>query len=392
MQFLKLSKTLRSPLAAMCIVAPLILATACKSEEKKDEAATATDSTTRKPVVIGYVGGFRGLVNTDRIEVDKLTHINYAFVDVQKGKAFLTNEKTDSTNFRKLNLLKEKNPDLKILISLGGWTWSENFSDAVLTEASRKIFAASSVDIIRKYDLDGVDIDWEYPGMPGEDGNVYRPEDKQNFTLMFEAIRKELDAFEKESGKKKLLTTAVPGFTSFLKVVEMGKAAAFLDYVNIMTYDLFQGDTAVHHAALYSSDIYKASHSVDNAVKAFSAEGVPMNKLVVGLPFYGRMFRVAKLDKGLGQKHIKQEYVDGYTMIKDSMVNKKGFKEYRDEVAKAPYLLNAKTGDVLSYDDEQSVREKCKYVLDKKLAGVMFWEYNSDSKTYLLDEIDKTFN
>ncbi|MCF0043019.1 glycoside hydrolase family 18 protein [Dyadobacter fanqingshengii] len=390
MLFLKFTKTLLPSLAAMLVLSPLLLTTACKSEEKKEETATA-DSSATKPVVIGYVGGFRGLVNTDRIEVEKLTHINYAFVDVQKGKAFLTNEKTDSTNFRNLKLLKEKNPDLKILISLGGWTWSENFSDAVLTEASRKVFAASSVDIIKKYDLDGVDIDWEYPGMPGEDGNVYRPEDKQNFTLMFEAIRKELDVFEKESGKKKLLTTAVPGFTSFLKVVEMGKAAAYLDYVNMMTYDLFQGDTAVHHAALYNSDIYKASHSVDNAVKAFSAEGVPMNKLVVGLPFYGRMFRVAKLDKGLGQKQISQKYVDGYTMIKDSMVNKNGFKEYRDEVAKAPYLLNAKTGDVLSYDDEQSVREKCKYVLDKKLAGVMFWEYDSDSKTYLLDEIDKTF-
>ncbi|MCF0064020.1 glycoside hydrolase family 18 protein [Dyadobacter chenwenxiniae] len=390
MLFIKFTKTLIPAFTALLITS-LPFLNACKSEEKKEESAAATDSLSAKPVVIGYVGGFRGLVNTDSIEVDKLTHINYAFVDVQKGKAFLTNEKTDSTNFRKLKLLKEKNPDLKILISLGGWTWSENFSDAVLTEASRKIFAKSAVDIIKKYDLDGVDIDWEYPGMPGEDGNVYRPEDKQNFTLMFEAIRKELDVFERESGKKKLLTTAVPGFTSFLKVVEMGKAAKYLDYVNMMTYDLFQGDTAVHHAALYNSDIYKASHSVDNAVKAFSAEGVPMNKLVVGLPFYGRMFRVAKLDKGLGQKQISQKYVDGYTMIKDSMVNKNGFKEYRDEVAKAPYLLNAKTGDVLSYDDEQSVRDKCKYVLDKKLAGVMFWEYDSDSKTYLLDEIDKTF-
>jgi chitinase len=388
MLLLKFTKTLLPAVAALLIATPLLLTTACKSEEKKEETAKA--NSTVKPVVIGYVGGFRGLVNTDRIEVDKLTHINYAFVDVQKGKAFLTNEKTDSTNFRKLKLLKEKNADLKILISLGGWTWSENFSDAVLTDASRKTFAESAVAIIKKYDLDGVDIDWEYPGMAGEEGNVFRAEDKQNFTLMFEAIRKELDIFEKESGKKKLLTTAVPGFTPFLKVVEMGKAAAFLDYVNLMTYDLFQGDTAVHHASLYASDIYKASHSVDNAVKAFSAEGVPPGKLVVGLPFYGRMFRVAKLDKGLGQKHIKQEYVDGYTYIKDSLINKKGFKEYRDETAKAPYLLNAKTGDVLSYDDEQSVRDKCKYVLDHKLGGVMFWEYDSDLKTYLLDEIDKS--
>ncbi|WAC10236.1 glycoside hydrolase family 18 protein [Dyadobacter pollutisoli] len=360
--------------------------TSCKSEEKKEEVT----ETATKPVVIGYVGGFHGLLNTERIEAKKLTHINYAFVNVQDGKAFLTNEKTDSTNFRKLKLLKDQNPDLKILISIGGWAWSENFSDAVLTEASRKVFAKSSVDIIKKYDLDGVDIDWEYPGMMGEEGNVFRPEDKQNFTLMFKAIRNELNLLEEETGKKKLLTTAIPGFVEFLNVTEMGKAQEFLDYVNLMTYDLFQGDTVVHHASLYPSDIYKTAKSADNAFKAFTAAGVPAGKLVMGLPFYGRMFTVAKLEKGLGQKQTAQEYLDGYTYIKDSLVNKKGFKEYRDTVAKAPYLLNATTGQILSYDDEESVREKCKYVLDKKMGGVMFWEYDSDPKHYLLDEIDKS--
>ncbi len=357
----------------------------CKSEEKK-EAETEAGT---KPVVIGYVGGFKGLVNTEEIEAKKLTHINYAFVNVQDGKAFLTNEKTDSTNFRKLKLLKEANPDLKILISLGGWAWSENFSDAVLTDASRKIFAKSSVDIIKKYDLDGVDIDWEYPGMAGEEGNVYRPEDKQNFTLMFQAIRYELDLLEEEIGKKKLLTTAVPGFASFLGVTEMGKAQQYLDYVNLMTYDLFQGDTVVHHASLYATDKYKTEKSADDAVKAYTAAGVPVEKLVMGLPFYGRMFKVAKLERGLGQKQTSQEYIDGYTYIKDSLVNKKGFKEYRDDVAKVPYLLNASTGEILSYEDETSVSEKCKYVLDKKMAGVMFWEYTSDPKSYLLNAVDK---
>jgi chitinase len=169
----------------------------------------------------------------------------------------------------------------------------------------------------------------------------------------------------------------------------MDKAQQYLDFVNLMTYDLFQGDTVVHHASLYPTDIYKTAKSADNAVKAFNAAGVPMEKLVMGIPFYGRKFTVAKMEKGLGQIRTKQEYIDGYTYIKDSLVNKKGYQEYRDEVAKAPYLLNATTGEVLSYDDEQSVREKCKYVLDKKLGGVMFWEYDSDPKKYLLNEIDK---
>jgi len=364
--------------------AVFLFASCNKAEDKKEGVVKL------KPVVIGYVGGFHGLLDTDMIEVRKLTHINYAFVDVKGGKAFLSNEKTDSTNFRKLNLLKEKNPDLKILISIGGWAWSENFSDAVLTDSSRKVFAKSSVDIIRKYNLDGVDIDWEYPGMPGEEGNVFRPEDKQNYTLMFEAIRKDLDVFQKESGKPKLLTTAVAGFVEWLDVTEMGKAQKYLDFINLMTYDLFQGDTVVHHASLYSSEMYKTSKSADVAVKAFVKAGVPVEKLVMGLPFYSRKFTVAgQLQKGLGQKQSAQEYFHGYTTIKDSLVNQKGFKAFRDPVAKVPYLVNEKTKEIISYEDEESVREKCKYVLDNKMGGVMFWEYGSDPKNYLLNEIDK---
>ena len=358
--------------------------TSCKKAEDKQEEPKS------KPVVIGYVGGFHGLLDVENIEANKLTHINYAFVDVKNGKAFLTNEKTDSTNFRKLNLLKKKNPDLKILISIGGWAWSENFSDAVLTDSSRKVFAASSVDIIKKYNLDGVDIDWEYPAMPGEEGNIFRPEDKQNYTLMFEAIRKELDVYQKESGSPKLLTTAVAGFVEWLDATEMGNAQKYLDFINLMTYDLFQGDTVVHHASLYSSDMYKTSKSADVAVKAFVKAGVPVEKLVMGLPFYSRKFTVAgQLQKGLGQKQSAQEYFHGYTVIKDSLVNQKGFKAYRDEVAKVPYLVNDETKEIISYEDEESVREKCKYVLDNKMGGVMFWEYDSDPKHYLLNEINK---
>lgn len=355
---------------------------------KEEEKSTVTEA---KPVIIGYVGGFHGLVNTDEIAANKLTHINYAFVNVQDGKAFLTNEKTDSTNFRKLNLLKKINPDLKILISIGGWAWSENFSDAVLTDSSRLEFAKSSVDIIRKYKLDGVDIDWEYPAMPGEEGNVYRPEDKENFTLMFEAIRKELDVLEKEDGQKKLLTTAVAGWEEFIPHSEMGKAQQYLDFVNLMTYDLFSGDTTVHHAGLYATDKFKTRKSADNGVKAYMNAGVPAGKIVLGIPFYGRSFTLGKDSKTiLGEMSVAKAYIDGYGYIKDSLVNKKGYKEYRDEVAKAPYLYNEKTRVFIGYDDEKSVNEKCKYVLANKLGGVMFWEYNSDPKGYLLDEINKS--
>lgn len=345
----------------------------------------------QKPVVIGYVGGFRGLVKPDMVSAEKLTHINYAFVDVQGNRAVLNNLKTDTANFQMLNALKAKNPALKILISIGGWTWSGKFSDAVLTDTARKAFAASAVEIIRKYKLDGVDIDWEYPGRPGDKGNVYRPEDKENFTLMFRDLRLELDTLEQQTGAKKLLTTAVGGFAAFLETTEMGKAQQYLDYVNLMTYDFYSSEFAGHHTNLYPSKIYQSNNSADEAIKAYIAAGVPANKLVMGIAFYGRNFKMTDgSQKGLGDKMVSQTFGSGYSIIKDSLINKKGYKAYKDHTAKAPYLYNAETKQFITYDDEWSVENKCKYVLKNKMAGVMFWEYDSDPKEYLLDQIIKT--
>lgn len=355
---------------------------------------SATKKAEKKPVVIGYVTGYSGLINPDEIAAEKLTHINYAFVNVKNNQAFLQNLKTDTTNFLRLNTLKRKNPNLQLLISIGGWSWSENFSNAVLTDSLRKVFAVSAVDIIRKYKLDGVDIDWEYPGMQGEEGNVYRPEDKENFTLMFEALRKELDVLEKETGKKKLLTTATGGFPSFLSKTEMGKAQQYLDYINLMTYDYYSWKQAGHHTNLFESKAYPADNSADRAIKAYIAAGVPSSKIVMGLAFYGRNLKLKEnAQKGLGDTLVASTntYGKGYTYLKDSLINKKGFIEYKDEDAKAPYLFNPLTKQYISYDNEWSVANKCDYVLKHKLGGVMFWEYNSDKKGYLLDQIMKSF-
>jgi len=368
--------------AILCAVF-LTTLVSCDPKPKAQEKPTG-------PVIIAYVGGYRGLVDVDKISANKITHINYAFVDVQNGKAFLTNEATDSTNFRKLNELKQKNPDLKILISIGGWTWSRNFSDAVLTKEGQKAFAKSSVEIMKKYNLDGVDIDWEYPAMPGDTGNVYRPEDKQNYTLMFEAIRAELDALGKETGEKYLLTTAVGGSQDFIDNTEMGKAQQYLDYVNIMSYDYQSQKVAIHHTNVYSSDKYELKGSADNAVKNYVAAGVPVDKLVMGIGFYGRAFNLKKgSSKGLGDPVTEQIRGAGYTYIKDSLVNQNDNYRYWDESARAPYLFNFYKGVFMTYDDEESVKEKCQYVLENKMAGVMFWEYSSDPKEYLLNEINK---
>ncbi|WP_316805438.1 glycoside hydrolase family 18 protein [Pedobacter nototheniae] len=345
----------------------------------------------KKKVVIGYIGGYKGLVDVTKIAAEKLTHINYAFINVKGNRAFLNREATDTVNLKNLNTLKLKNPDLKILISIGGWAWSENFSDAALTDTSRKAFSASAVKIIEQYNLDGVDIDWEYPAIPGEKGNIFRAEDKQNFTLLLKELRLELDSLEQLHKTSKMLTIAVGGFTNFIRHTEMDKVQQYLDYVNLMTYDFYNGDLAGHHTNLYNSKKHPAENYADKTFKEFLAAGVPANKLVMGIAFYSRAFTLKENSiKGLGDSVLSSRYGKGYTFIKDSLINQKGFTAYHDKQAVASYIYNPETREYMTYDDEQSVKEKCRYVLKNKMGGVMFWEYDSDLNGYLLDQINKT--
>ena len=353
------------------------------------EEKPKTPPSSQKKIIVGYVPGFRGTLDGLSIDANKLTHINYAFVNVQDSMAWLTNIETDTVNFRILNTLKKVNPELKILISIGGWSWSGNFSDAVLTPSSRKKFAKTSVEIVANNDLDGVDIDWEYPGQRGDD-NVFRPEDKQNYTHMFKEIRNELDALSEKTGKQYELTTAVGASYRYIEHTEMDKAAAYLDYVNLMTYDFYtSGDSAGHHSNLYPPEDYEKDASAHKTFNVFVEAGVPAEKLVMGLPFYGRSWIMKSADKhGINMPVEERARGGGYTYIKDSLVDKQGFVRHWDENAKAPYLFNAATNQLLVYDDEESVKLKCEYVIENNMGGMMFWQYASDTSEYLLDAIN----
>jgi len=346
-----------------------------------------------KPVIIGYVGGFRGLIATDSIDVWRLSHINYAFVDIKDNRAWLHNEATDTVNLRKLSELKKKNPGLKILISIGGWSWSKNFSDATLTDTSTRNFALSAVDIVSKFNLDGIDIDWEYPGMIG-DGNMYRPEDKQHYTALFKELRERLNDLSRTTQVKYYVTTAVGGSQSYIDHTEMDKVQQYADYINIMSYDYAGGwDTiSSHHTNLYVSSADSNQYSAHRSIQAFIAAGVPVAKIVIGMAFYGKGWQMGSTDNnGLYRRAIKSARGGGFTYLKDSLVNKNGYKEYWDAAARAPYLFNAEKKIFISYDNERSVKEKCKYVKQHQLGGAMFWEYNNDKKEYLLKIIAHKF-
>lgn len=347
-----------------------------------------------KPVIIGYVGGFRAnIIEPSSIDARGLSHINYAFVDIKDNRAWLRNEKTDTINFRKLNELKSINPDLKILISIGGWTWSKNFSDAVFTDTSTQNFAQSAVDIVSKYNLDGVDIDWEYPGMIG-DSNMYRPEDREHYTNLFKNLREKLDALSKETNKKYFVTTAIGGSPEFLQHTQLEVAQQYLDYINLMSYDFNEGydNLAGHHTNLFSPSNMPYIASADVAIQNLKKIGVKLSKVVMGMGFYGKGTIVKSSENnGLYQIPVKDVRGGGYTYLKDSIVNKNGFVRYWDDESKAPYLFNADKKIFITYDDEQSVKEKCNYIKKHKLAGAMFWEYSSDKKLYLLKTINEAF-
>ena len=356
-------------------------------------AFSRNPSKKRKPVIIGYVGGYRGLIPTDSIDVWRLSHINYAFVDIKDNRAWLHNEATDTINLRKLSEMRGLNPELKVLISIGGWTWSKNFSDAVLTDTSTQNFASSEVAIVAKYNLDGVDIDWEYPGMIG-DSNTYRPEDKQGYTNLFRHLRADLDSLSKITRMKYYVTTAVGGSQDYIDHTEMDKVQQYTDYINVMSYDYAGGSDSLsnHHTNLFVSSGDTNQYSADRSIRAFLAAGVPPSKIVIGVAFYGKGWQMtSNANNGLYQRALKGARGGGFTFLKDSLVDKNGFTRYWDDRAKAPYLFNEDKRLFISYDDEQSVAEKCKYVKKHHLAGAMFWEYFSDRKEYLLKVIADKF-
>lgn len=348
----------------------------------------------QKPVIIAYVGGFRGLVNTDSLNLQLLSHINYAFVDIKDNRAWLHNEATDTINLRKLSELKNKKADIKILISVGGWTWSKNFSDATLTDTSTRHFAESAIDIVAQYHLDGVDIDWEYPGMIG-DNNVFRPEDKEHYTLLFKYLRQGLDSLKKITHQRYFVTTAVGGSKEYIEHTEMNKVALYADYINVMSYDYADGSDSIsnHHTNLFTSSPDTLQYSADRSIQNFIAAGVPADKIVMGIAFYGKGWQMAADDNyGLYRKALGPYRGGGFTYLKDSLIDKKGFVRFWDAKANAPYLYNAEKKIFISYDDEASVKAKCGYVKKYHLGGAMFWEYASDKKEYLLNVIADEFD
>jgi chitinase len=303
--------------------------------------------------------------------VQQLTHIIYSFLGLQNDTLSFRNEQQLKI-LHQLVMLKKENPQLKIMVSIGGWGGCAPCSDLFASPDHRGTFAKTTAALFKKYDIDGLDLDWEYPVIEGYPGHKYDGADKNNFTELIKALRKEM-------GSKYLLSFAAGGFIDYLEQsIDWNEVIPLVDFVNLMTYDLVNGYSKVtgHHTPLI--DYLPGQESTQKCVNWLLNKKIPADKLIIGAAFYARIWEnVADTNHGLYRdgKFLKTiSFKDFNTYFSSSS----GFKYYWDKKAKAPYQYNPQKKLFATFDDERSIGEKTKFIRRKKLGGIMFWELAED--------------
>jgi chitinase len=346
-----------------CFSALLLLAFfACKTAAPTPKKGNEFD-------VVAYYHG-RG-DNLQQFKWEQLTQVIFSFCHL-RGNRLAVDNANDSLTIRKLVDLKQKHPKLKVLLSLGGWGGCATCSQVFSTAEGRAEFALSVKELTDDYQTDGIDLDWEYPAIEGYPGHAFRPEDKQNFTLLVQELRRVL-------GKKSEISFAAGGFASFFQnSVEWAKVMPLLNRVNLMSYDLVGGfsKTTGHHTPLFSTATQEGS--VDYGVRYLKNLGVPPEKIVIGAAFYGRTWeQVENANNGLYQAGKFKAFVP-YRQFLQTITKEAGFQFFRDPAAQAPYAYNPALKEFATFDDAESVALKTKFARAKGLGGIMFWELGSD--------------
>lgn len=353
------------------IILLLFYSSLCNAQRKSDP---------QNFTVIAYYAGRTTMI--DSFEVEKLTHLIFSFCHL-KGDTLSVSNARDSATILRMVQLKKRNPNLKIILSLGGWGGCKTCSAVFSTKKGRRVFARSTKELNNYFGTDGIDLDWEYPVIEGFPGHAFSPQDKPNFTALVKRLRKKL-------GKKNEITFAAGGFNSYIdSSIDWKNVMPLIDRVNLMSYDLVGGFSTLsgHHTALYSTP--KQPESVDNGVKKLIAAGVPSNKIAIGAAFYGRLFSVADTtNNGL---YLPAQFYHGlsYSHFADTINVANGFIQYWDTIAKAPFAFNMQRKLMATYDDTNSIKLKTEYVIKNNLNGIMFWQLADDSfSNGLLNVID----
>lgn len=393
-------------------------------------AIAATMAPAMASEVIGYYPGWKHQsYPVSQVDAGKLTMALYAFADLcwdgkhgnaepsvndvapcqqpLDGALAWRDEAEDSANLRALVALKKHNPNFKVVLSVGGWDWSNRFSNVAASPQARANFTASSLQVMRRLGLDGVDLDWEYPGeagVPCVKGEVCaRPEDRQNFIAWTRELRAAYDAAGKQDGKHYSITIAAGANGNYVgDGVWLKQLARHLDWINIMAYDYhtpWAGKRTGHHAPLFADPVDAVSAGGGHAarsVRRYLDAGVAKDKLVLGVPFYGYGWKgCAAGPQGDGQYQLCEggvtDGVNGGNSYGYGMLLRRGdgYQRYRNPLARVPYMYSAAERVWISYEDPASLREKAGYIKAQGLRGAMFWELSADGDGVLLKTLSE---
>ncbi|MGL4362612.1 MAG: glycoside hydrolase family 18 protein [Cellulosilyticaceae bacterium] len=310
-----------------------------------------------EPLVGEYVLG-----NPKNVDPMLNDFLIYAFALIQPdGSLKVYSEKY----LKELSNLRYSNPNLKVVMAIGGWG-NEGFSDAALTPTSRYDFAREVKKWVDEYCLDGVDIDWEYPGSSVA-GIKSRKEDRENFTLLLTALRDVL-------GQSSWLSVAGIADNGYIRNVDIPAISKIIDYFNLMSYDFTAGSTgtngAKHHSNLFVSDCSLPNISTDIYIQNLLSAGMPSEKILMGIPFYGR-----------NGSSVTKTFDD----IRKHYINKDGYQIKWDNDAKVPYIVDPKGNFFLSYDNALSIYFKGNYIYNNCLGGMFSWQAGMDQANILLN-------
>lgn len=349
--------------------------------------ARAEPDTITHPRIVGYYPSWAGDYTPSDIPYDKLTHLQYAFLEPQSDGTVVVGGAAKADLLSELQAYDNENTVFVLSIS-SGW-YSGTFSDAASTPERRQRFAKTAIDIMEKYNFDGLDLDWEFP-----DGTV-RAEDPHNFTLLLEECRKQLDS--RIGSWTSLSIAGSQNYNTIDQAYEVDIISDYLDYVNVMTYD-FNGGWS--NDTNFNAPLYAASDDSDGnttfnanyAMEHWAGKSIATDKLVVGMPFYGRSFSgVAPANDGL-YNSFDSETAETYQTIEETIKPQSDYEYHWHPEAAVPWLYSSADQTFISYDDADSIANKAEYARESDFGGAMCWELSQDPSNTLIDEIHTVFD
>lgn len=357
------------------------------------------------------------------VPADRLTHLIYASVNTStNGQCVSTDAWADTQfsypgdkqserlrgNFKQLQLLRRDSPNLKILMSIGGWEQSRYFSDVASNRQARIRFARSCIAFMREYGFDGIDLDWRYPVSGGLETNAYRPEDKDNFVYLLAEFRGQLEYWNERDNKRYTLTMTAPAVGELHQNYHLDQVHTYVDWINLQSYG-YQGswsELASPISPLYGSardprgDIVRNLFNVAGSVKTYLDMGIPAEKIVVGVGFFGQAWRITQPNDFFGLYQPAQGIPTGtrpggILQYRDlvPLLGTNTYTRFFDEDTRTPWLYNEDRRIVISYEDPASVAEKAAFVRSNHLGGIMIWELSfDDEQSALLEAVFTTLN